>query len=151
MIDSTHARQLFSPVFAPLLRSRALTCAVCVAAGAQATLVSAGYGGWQCPFFHALHVPCPGCGLSRASIALLHGEWQKALTFHAFAPLFLCALLLACASVWLPENLRSRLILRVELIERRTGLTVIFLVSLLGYWLTRLLSSPEAFTRLIAG
>ncbi len=142
---------MFSPVFAPLLRSRAMTCAVCVAAGAQAALVSAGYGGWQCPIFHALHVPCPGCGLSRAIVALLHGDWQSALTFHVFAPLFLFALLVAGASVLLPETLRNRLILRVEAIERRTGLTAIFLVSLIGYWLTRLLFSPEAFTRLVAG
>ncbi len=128
-----------------------MACAVCVAAGAQTALVSQGFGGWQCPVFHILGVPCPGCGLSRAVVALLHGDWQQALTFHLFAPLFLFALMLAGASVLLPDVLRNHLILRVESLEQRTGMAVIFLVSLVGYWSVRLLFSPEAFTRLVAG
>jgi len=29
-----------------------------------------------------LHLPCPGCGMTRATLALLHGDWAAAMMFH---------------------------------------------------------------------
>ncbi len=40
-----------------------------------------------CPTAFFLGVPCPGCGLTRATLALLHGEVARALHFHPLAPL----------------------------------------------------------------
>lgn len=42
---------------------------------------------WPCPFAALLGIPCPGCGLTRAAWALLHGEWRHALELHPLAPL----------------------------------------------------------------
>ena len=45
-----------------------------------------------CPMASSFGVPCPGCGLTRASLALLHGDVREALHFHPLvwllAPLF---------------------------------------------------------------
>lgn len=35
-----------------------------------------------------LHIPCPGCGLTRAFAHLAKGEWSAALVAHPLAPLF---------------------------------------------------------------
>jgi hypothetical protein len=35
-----------------------------------------------CPMAALLGVPCPGCGLSRATLALVHGEVAAAFRFH---------------------------------------------------------------------
>jgi hypothetical protein len=40
-----------------------------------------------CPMAGVLGIPCPGCGLTRATLALLHGEVRLALHLHPLAPL----------------------------------------------------------------
>jgi hypothetical protein len=35
-----------------------------------------------CPMASTLGVPCPGCGLTRATLALLRGEFSAAFRFH---------------------------------------------------------------------
>ncbi len=40
-----------------------------------------------CPTALVLGVPCPGCGLTRATLALAHGDLRAALGFHPLAPL----------------------------------------------------------------
>jgi len=34
-------------------------------------------------------VPCPGCGLGRATVALWHGDWAGVLRYHALLPVLL--------------------------------------------------------------
>lgn len=49
-----------------------------------------------CPMAAVLGVPCPGCGLTRATIALLHGDLPQALHLHplvlVLAPIFVWAI-----------------------------------------------------------
>ncbi|MBV9958581.1 MAG: DUF2752 domain-containing protein [Acidobacteria bacterium] len=116
---------------------------------AQGTLVALGLPGWPCPVRHLLGIPCPGCGLTRATTALLHGEWQASLALHAFAPLFLVAFALVGLSALLPERPRHTLVHTIATIERRTGITTILLLCSMLYWLIRLLLFPETAARLI--
>ena len=48
-----------------------------------------------CPMAGVLGIPCPGCGLTRATLALAHGDFQRAFSFHplvfVLAPLFIAA------------------------------------------------------------
>jgi hypothetical protein len=49
-----------------------------------------------CPMATVLGVPCPGCGLTRATLALLHGDLRGALALHplvlVLAPVFAAAM-----------------------------------------------------------
>jgi len=139
------------PIFAPILKSRAVCAAIAGAAVLQLGLVFAGRPGWRSPLHSLLGLPDPGCGLSRAIVALLRGDWRTALTFHAFAPLFVIALTLVASAAVLPTVTRDKVAAWVEAVEHRTGLTALLLIGLILYWLARLLMMREAFIDLIAG
>jgi hypothetical protein len=142
---------LSTPVLAPILKERVLTWVITGAATLQAGLVMAHLPGWPCVVRLCLGIPCPGCGLSRAIAALLHGDWQGSLIYHAFAPFFILALALIALAAFLPASPRNWLINRIEIIERHTGLTAILLLGLVFYWLARLVILREAFINLIVG
>jgi hypothetical protein len=141
----------FDPVVFPLLRSRKFTVIFFCAAAIQLTLVNFKVFGWTCPFLHLVGVPCPGCGLTRATSLLLLGDFKASLTYHAFAPVSLLGLLLVGSASLLPDQARLPMISRLELLERRSGLTIILLFALVFYWLARLLFLQAAFVQLIRG
>jgi len=143
-------QHVFPPI-SSVLRDRKFTFALVGAAGLHIILVSLSLPSWQCPFFRLTGIPCPGCGLSRASILLLRGDVAESFRFHAFAPIFLFAIFALFLSVLLPKSIVQPAIARAELAERKTGLTVLILAGLILYWLARLLFLQSAFVQLIRG
>lgn len=120
-------------------------------AGLQFTLLWLGLPGWPCPVLQSVGIPCPGCGLTRATALLLRGDFQSSINFHAFAPVFLIGMGLAGIAAVLPQKTSEPLIDSLEVIDQRTGFTVIILVGLILYWLARLLLLRGDFVRLIRG
>ncbi len=143
--------ELTRPIVAALMENRIIGFGVMGAAVVQGSLMALGLPGWPCVFRHGLGFPCPGCGLSRAIAALLRGEWDTALAFHAFAPLILAILVLIVWASFLPERQRGWLIYQFERIERHTGLAALGLIGLFAYWLIRLLFFYEAYLDLVIG
>ena len=47
---------------------------------------------YHCPFFYVLGIRCPGCGMTRALLSLLHLDFKAAFYYH---PLFPAVLLTA--------------------------------------------------------
>jgi hypothetical protein len=64
-----------------------------------------------CPFRALTGHPCPGCGMTRAFCALMHGELWRAIKLNPFSPLLFLAALIAwakaAAAVFRAERLRS--------------------------------------------
>jgi hypothetical protein len=56
---------------------------------------------------------------------------------HAFAPLVVVALVMIAVAAVLPVRARLALARRTETIERRTGITVVFLLLFMLYWVAR--------------
>ena len=106
---------------------------------------------WECPFFRLLNIPCPGCGLTRACMLLLKGDFYSSLKFHAFAPIFIVLIFLTILCALLPSSLTDPIIHKAEALERQTGVTIIILGGLILYWLARILLFPTVFAQLIRG
>jgi hypothetical protein len=65
-----------------------------------ATLAPMWLGWTRCPSVTLFHAPCPGCGMTRALVALAHGEVGESLSMHALAvPTALVQIVLALATV----------------------------------------------------
>ncbi|WP_437496343.1 DUF2752 domain-containing protein [Sorangium sp. So ce1099] len=76
-----------------------------------------------CPFAIVTRHPCPGCGLTRATLALAHGRVAEALHFHPLSPIMaplVIAALAYNAAIYVKEG-------RVAATE-----------SVQGAWVTRL-------------
>ncbi|MDT5269670.1 MAG: hypothetical protein QOH49_1856 [Acidobacteriota bacterium] len=130
-----------------LLRDRRVSLAVMGVAAVQVAAVWAGVGGWPCPLKSALGIPCPGCGLTRASVALLRGEFAAAFSLHAFAPLLLLGLAAFAVAGLLPAAPREAFAGMVWRVERHTNAAYVVLAALLLYWSGRLLFMPGSFNR----
>ena len=89
--------------------------------------------------------------MTRATVFLFHGDLKQALTMHAYAPVFLVALMLITLCTIGPRNYVERLVARTEILESYTGITIILLVGLILYWVARLLFLRAAFVQLIQG
>jgi hypothetical protein len=55
-----------------------------------------------CVFYRLTHIPCPGCGLTRAMAALFHGDWRASFRYHPLA----LPILLQVAGGWAFWGLR---------------------------------------------
>jgi hypothetical protein len=142
---------IFQPVLATILRDRRLGSIICGTALLQLLLAWFGLPGWTCPLFHTFGIPCPGCGMTRATLFLVRGDWKQALTMHAYAPILILGLLIITLCTVAPRNHVDKIIVRTETIERYTGITFILLSGLIVYWLARLVLLQAAFVRLIQG
>ncbi len=55
----------------------------------------------QCGFARMFHIPCPGCGMTRAVTLLLAGDWRGSLHMHPLAlPVIAAGATFALATVW---------------------------------------------------
>lgn len=139
-------RRLLPPLFAPFILANRSLCAfmaglLVVLAGSQALHISI----WKCPTWMVFHVPCPGCGLTRAVYALLCGDFALSWRFHPLAPLFLLAGILLLIRLAMPEAMAAQLIRWMTVIEEWTGAAWLVFAAMLLLWAWRLTTDPHGF------
>jgi hypothetical protein len=139
------ARPAAPSLLADLVSSSRMATVLLAAGVSQIALVASGLPGWPCPFQEALGLPCPGCGLSRACVALLHGEWREALLIHPFVVLVPAFLVAATAGALLPAPLRQRAADALGRFESHLPLGLIAAIAFITYGLMRLavLAGPQ--------
>ena len=82
---------------------------------------------------------------------LIQGDLLAALRLHAFAPIFLAAILTMVLAAVMPQSVVQPMISKTEVLERQTGFAFVVLIGLVIYWLVRLFLFPTAFVQLIRG
>ncbi|NUP10928.1 MAG: DUF2752 domain-containing protein [Polyangiaceae bacterium] len=91
----------------------------------------------MCPFAAATGVPCPGCGLTRASVAALSGHLGTALALQPFAfvvtPLF--GTFAATVAFTYVKTGTATLPRRVE--RKLTPALYIVFISMISFWIAR--------------
>ncbi len=90
-----------------------------------------------CSFKETTGYDCPGCGLTRSSTAILHGDWQTAFSYHWFAPVFMVFWAAVGLGLVLPEPWRGKFLNVVRKSERVTWWPVFLGIGLVIYALTR--------------
>ena len=128
------AAWFFKPVLAPILRDRGVLILLATLAVIQVGLTAAGWHAWQCPIYSLSGLPCPGCGLSRATVLLVQGQWSAAIHMHAFAPIALAAITGIAIAGLLPRKQLQSTLMRIAAVERRTGIVVVLSLALIIYW-----------------
>ena len=93
-----------------------------------------------CPLASVLGVPCPGCGLTRATLALAHGDLHHAFELHplvlVLSPLFIWAM--SSAAIGYVRGPRAAQPVRLWVASRTvTALGSLLMLLTLGVWAAR--------------
>jgi hypothetical protein len=93
----------------------------------------------QCTIATLFHVPCPGCGMTRALRFLAVGNVEASLRLHPLAlPVFLAGTLLIGATIWATLVTGEPWMLhRTRFGRAAIGLAAVAYVLALGLWVSR--------------
>ena len=70
---------------------------------------------------------------------LLQGHWHLAVQTHAFAPVILLVLIMLLIAIGLPASYLTKFSDSVKRLEQKSGMTAILLLSMVFYWLLRII------------
>lgn len=93
----------------------------------------------SCSLFRLTGIMCPGCGMTRATIALCQGRLQDSLLLHPLSPPLCLGWLIAALSLCLQRKQRDSLLVQTEKIEKKTGIALFIIVLFLLYGIIRLI------------
>ena len=119
----------------PVPRAAILAGALLLALGiVAAALPGIEDGPVACPFRAVTGLPCPTCGLTRATHSLMRGDLDGALAINPFDTLFLLIAVPLFAALWV-ANSASRFTVRVSMspVERRVAWVLLAAVALANW------------------
>jgi len=120
-----------------LIRERKLGFAMAGGGAVYGLTAFLGFHWFQCPFLQVTGKPCPGCGLTRASLAMFRGDWRSMLHFHPFAPFFTIFWSAVAVGLLCPLKWRDGYVRRLEQLEAVTRWPLWIGIGLAAYSLTR--------------
>lgn len=91
-----------------------------------------------CPMALVLRIPCPGCGMTRATLSALHGDFATAFRYHPLAflivPLFASYAIAHAVSYIRHGVSQIDKIVSGKWVDR---LLILFIVVMIGVWIAR--------------
>jgi len=124
-------------VAAALIEDRRLGWAMVLGGAVYGLLSLSGWVVFPCPFKTVTGLPCPGCGMTRACHAALHGDWAQVLKMNPFGPLLAVFWGVVTAGLLLPPGAREGFTGWLGRVESFTRWPAWALAALLFYTLTR--------------
>ncbi|GEM_PF-817805 len=113
-----------------------------VGLGVAALLVGEVGGITTCPLAGLLGVPCPGCGLTRATWALLNGRFAEAIALHPFVLLAVPALGAALLSLAMRRAIPGSSWLTAPRLARGAERAAVAVaLAMIALWLARFLGA----------
>jgi len=95
----------------------------------------------ECGFRFLFGAPCPGCGMTRASLALVHGDLRESWRLHPLA-LPLAAAFLAATAMAIHEGATGRYTFRRIAGRWASPVAIGFLGAFVLVWLLRVVVHP---------
>ena len=92
---------------------------------------------WRCAWKLVTGLRCPGCGLTTGCKAFLRGDFVESFTRNWFAPLVVIGLFLFAIVIALPKTIRMRVIERLERLEGRFRVVLLFFVIMVVQTIAR--------------
>ena len=120
-----------------LIRERRLGWAMVAGGVLVAVSGLCGVSLFPCPFKQLTGLPCPGCGMTHATVALLRGDFRAMLSYHPLAPVFLLFWSVVVAGLLWPKEKRALMLERLDRLERRTRWPLWVGIALFIFSLTR--------------
>ena len=128
----------FPLILAPLLAERKIAAILSAGAAFIILMKMAGLTGWQCPVDAMIGRSCPGCGLTRALVALIEGNWQVAIQLHLLAPVAAVVLILLATVAVLPAAPGKKIAAAIAVLESRSGIGLLVILMAGVQWIGRL-------------
>ena len=117
---------VYAPVLSPILRDRKFAFAISSIALLQLLLGFLRLQGLAVSFILRAGNPMSGCGLTRATLSLFHGDLKESIALHAFAPIFVIGLALVTCSAVAPRRQRQRIAVQMESLDGPRELPAFF-------------------------
>jgi len=87
-----------------------------------------------CPFYNITHLPCPGCGMTKAIQNLLLGRFELALKYHLFSFVVLLIILMTLLSF-----INKKIYLILNNFINKNNIIYLFLFLIIFYGIVRIL------------
>ena len=121
-----------------MLGNRRLMMGLFLAIAVHLGISAAGYSAWRCPVESFAGIPCPGCGLSTATIWLLSGNWQDAMAMHPLAPLALFGTLLCGSLAILPIGYHRKMVNLIAVTDKKLKLFFFLMGTVYIHWIIQM-------------
>ncbi len=87
-----------------------------------------------CPFFNLFHIPCPGCGMTRAFILLLQGNIIQSLKYN-FLLIPLCIFIIIYLIIIFTNNTKK---LNIFINKYKKILIILLTILTIALWITNI-------------
>jgi len=124
-------------LIAALLSDSRLSRAMLIGTGIYGILVWFDLPAFPCAWKNVTGLPCPGCGMTRSTLALMNGHFLESLRYNALTWIMLLLWLIVAIGITIPARYRKIWIERIGVWENRTRWGLWFTGIAVIYTLTR--------------